>query len=642
MAGNSLRTGPEGSREGKWLLRAGPLTLTFQNGDLRYIRLGDEEVLRRIYFAVRDPGWGTIPSLIENLHCDKEQASFRIQFDAVHQQGEIDLAWKATITGEADGTITFLLDGVAGSSFHANRIGFCVLHPIQPCRGKRCWVDKVDGKRSQGEFPEVISPQPLFTDLRAISHEIIPGLKAEVLLEGDTFEMEDQRSYGDASYKIYSRPVSLPAPMEVEQGSHFRQRVTLRLQGPSASWTAPSQVTRISIVGDVGTCTAMPAIGLRAAWDRGSLEEGALDRLRCLNLSHLRLDLRLSDPEYASTLECVTREARSLDVPLEMALFLSEEAEAQLEALLRRLRHIPIKVGAWLIFGEDRLFTPNELVSLAREHLQEVDLDAAFGGGTNYAFALVNMEPPLAEGWDFLCFPTSPQIHLSDDDALVENLPGMGDCVESARQLARDLPVKVTPISLKPHFLAPIVHRLEADAAGDAPDTDPRQSSLLAAGWTVGSLKVLAEAGASSATYFSTVGGRGIMEARWASGSEGEAGKGSMHVFPLYHVFADVGEFLGGEVLQTHSSNPLNVQALAMRAGDRMSVLIANLTSTRQPVELRNLPPRLQVREMDGNNMDEAMEDPDGYRSGLKRSVETRDGVLDFELPPYALARFTA
>ncbi len=35
-------------------LRAGPLSLIFEAGDLRYIRLGNQEILRRVYVAIRD------------------------------------------------------------------------------------------------------------------------------------------------------------------------------------------------------------------------------------------------------------------------------------------------------------------------------------------------------------------------------------------------------------------------------------------------------------------------------------------------------------------------------------------------------------------------------------------------------------
>ena len=39
---------------GRRVLRAGPLSVIFDAGDLRYIKLGEREVIRRIYAAVRN------------------------------------------------------------------------------------------------------------------------------------------------------------------------------------------------------------------------------------------------------------------------------------------------------------------------------------------------------------------------------------------------------------------------------------------------------------------------------------------------------------------------------------------------------------------------------------------------------------
>ena len=49
-----LRYGQEAPLPRFKRLRAGPLALEYGTADLRYIRLGDREVIRRMYFAVRD------------------------------------------------------------------------------------------------------------------------------------------------------------------------------------------------------------------------------------------------------------------------------------------------------------------------------------------------------------------------------------------------------------------------------------------------------------------------------------------------------------------------------------------------------------------------------------------------------------
>ncbi len=49
------------------VLRAGPLTMLYENGDLRYIRLGEHEIVRRLYVAVRDRNWGTVLPQFSNV-----------------------------------------------------------------------------------------------------------------------------------------------------------------------------------------------------------------------------------------------------------------------------------------------------------------------------------------------------------------------------------------------------------------------------------------------------------------------------------------------------------------------------------------------------------------------------------------------
>ncbi|MGD9714860.1 MAG: hypothetical protein AB7V46_22785, partial [Thermomicrobiales bacterium] len=38
-------------------LYAGPLSAVLEGGDLRYVRLGDVEIVRRLYIAIRDRNW---------------------------------------------------------------------------------------------------------------------------------------------------------------------------------------------------------------------------------------------------------------------------------------------------------------------------------------------------------------------------------------------------------------------------------------------------------------------------------------------------------------------------------------------------------------------------------------------------------
>jgi hypothetical protein len=63
-------------------LRAGPLGLEYEDGELRYLRLGGREVIRRWYVAVRDRNWATVPGRVAST--DIIEASAVAHINAVN------------------------------------------------------------------------------------------------------------------------------------------------------------------------------------------------------------------------------------------------------------------------------------------------------------------------------------------------------------------------------------------------------------------------------------------------------------------------------------------------------------------------------------------------------------------------------
>ena len=124
----------------------------------------------------------------------------------------------AEIVGRADGTLRFAARGRAVTDFLTNRTGFVVLHPIENVAGKPARVTEATGKTFDTRFPDLIDPVQPMMNLRAIRHEFAPGASVECRMEGDTFEMEDQRNWTDASYKTYVRPLALPWPYTLAKG----------------------------------------------------------------------------------------------------------------------------------------------------------------------------------------------------------------------------------------------------------------------------------------------------------------------------------------------------------------------------------------------------------------------------------------
>ena len=120
------------------------------------------------------------------------------------------------------------------TDFLTARTGFVVLHPLKGVVGHEVEVEHVDGTVERSTFPERVNPIQPFLLIRSLTHEVLPGLKATVRMEGDAWEMEDHRNWTDASFKTYVRPLALPWPYTLKAGEAVKQSVTLTLTGATA------------------------------------------------------------------------------------------------------------------------------------------------------------------------------------------------------------------------------------------------------------------------------------------------------------------------------------------------------------------------------------------------------------------------
>lgn len=614
------------------VLRAGPLSMLFEphTGYLRYIRLGERELVRAVYSAVRDRDWDTIQPRIHHLKLESTEAGFELRFDAECKRREIDFFWSGAISGAADGTVRFAMSGTARSTFWRNRIGFCVLHPIREYAGRPCLVETTGGARTPGVFPRSISPHQPFFDLRAISDDF-----AEVRFEGEVFEMEDQRNWTDASYKTYCTPLRIPYPVEVKAGAAITQAVTVRLKaGIPAARSAESPVVTVQ----VGAAAAgpVPRLGLGMGQP---LTPPEVQRLLALKLSHLRVDLRPGTPGFAPALRRAAAESKALGIPLEAALFLSDAPESELKALVQELAAVKPAVAVWLVHRADAKPLSAAWLQTVRRSLGPGTPIAA---GADTSFVEVNRARPPVEAIDRLCYSINPQVHAIDIATLAENLEAQRDTVLSARQFAGGRPIMISPVTLKLRYNPNATQPPKEPAPDELPaNVDVRQASLFGAGWTVGSLKYLAESGVHSATYYETTGWRGVMET--ATGSPPAARFPSIPgaVFPLYHVLADVGEFGGESVWPSASSAPLQVESLALRSGNRWRILLANLSARPQIVRVTGaeLGGSARVKRLDESSADAAMRQPERFRAETGLLMETGKGGLELFLLPYAVLR---
>jgi hypothetical protein len=203
---NFILYGTEKSDTPPVRLRAGKLSVDLVGGNLRTVTYDGVEVLRAVSFLVRDRDWGTYDPTIEGLTIEQQADGFVVSYRAVCTgPGGTDLVISAKISADERGRLSFEAEALSQCGFETNRCGFCILHPIVDIAGTAVTIEHVDGRIDRTELPDLIEPWQPFKDMRAIAHTVLPDVTAECRMEGDTFEMEDQRNWSDASYKTYVR-----------------------------------------------------------------------------------------------------------------------------------------------------------------------------------------------------------------------------------------------------------------------------------------------------------------------------------------------------------------------------------------------------------------------------------------------------
>jgi len=464
-------------------VRAGPLSLVIEAGDVRSVHVDGREVVRRIYGAVRDHTWKTIPAHLSGFTLERGDETFRCRYRAEHRLDAVAFRWDASIDGAADGTVTFAFDGLAESTFERNRIGLCLLHPLPALSSAPVRVTRSGGERRALHFPDLVTieqPIPGFDDIAALACEIGPDLWLEAQVDGDVFQAEDQRNWIDASTKVYSTPVGLPKPVTVPRGTRITQRVTLRLRTASGeavrrtSTATPFVIDRADgelRFGD-GAAGRLPAIGVRSA--------AAVPLVRP---AHLQVDVDLADDAAVASLARLAAYRRPDGPPLELALRVPADAEAA----ARALAHVDLagcQVARLLAFTIGRDDTQAGTLDAIRAWRARQAGHAAtpIATGTFSDLARIHLAPTPLVAADAVCWSMDPQAHATDLTTIAETPDGARD---QARTVRQRMPGRALAITA---------------SFGRHRQPDPRTGSLFAAGWTLALLAALGDAGADSVT----------------------------------------------------------------------------------------------------------------------------------------------
>lgn len=571
------------------LLTAGRLTAELSGGNLRAIRYDGVEVLRAISYLVRDRDWGTYAPDLFDLAVEETDEGFMVAYEARcggPQGTTLDMA--ARIIGRPSGQLIFETQAYSETGFETNRCGFCILHPIVELAGTPVIVEHVDGEMEQTELPDAIEPWQPFKDMRAITHTVMAGVTAECRMEGDTFEMEDQRNWSDASYKTYVRPLALPWPYHIPAEELVRQLVVLtiddsRTESQEMDSTQSNGVIRLSFGPESGI---MPAIGLVITPEEAVASTSAITTHGTFGTQDLLLHF---DPLAGHGMEAMTAlaavaAAHKGKTTLEIAVPCVKPLAGELNGISALVRDAGLMLDAVIVSPSvDRQSTPPGSAWPECPPLEDVYVaaraafpDIRLGGGMLSYFTELNRKRVPADQLDFITHATNPIVHAADDISVMQTLEALPFITESVRDIYDDMPYRIGPSTIAMRQNPYGSRTMDNPDGGRIPmaSRDPRHTALFGAAFALGYAAQVIEAGLEQLTLSALAGPFGLIADAGEPMPEGG-------LRPLAHVVAGLSLLAGKPYRQCLSANPEKLLALSATDGDGGTVVfIANLTAT--------------------------------------------------------------
>ncbi len=594
-------------------LSIGPIDFSYSDGALFYGKLHGVEIARRIYVAVRDENWGTIPQRTFAHDIRESEHAIEIHWTASARRPPIDFEWTGRILATRNGELSYRFDGRAQSAFQCNRIGICFLHATEPLRGKACLIThgtNANGgsPRSTIHFPDTVEPNNFAFDIQSMQWRLDHQHELMLEFDGELFESEDQRNWIDDSFKTFCRPLSKPRPFRVAVADSFEQAVKLSivLNGPNKEPSlnpADRAVSSVDCVLTLDDPIEHPRLKVGVNWQPSDAATNAIQAewMRQLQLDHLRVELDLSDT--SRTIEhlrdCLESAQRWNIAGIECVLLFGEPTDSNtielsldgLRSLFEQSKVALIRLG---VFSRDRWNTSEQVASAWVPRIRRLVADFApnvsIVVGTLANFTELNRDRPsqaVQAFVDGVGFSMHPHEHHTDNYSLVETPIAVGNVVESLRRLAPGKEIVVGPITLRKR-VNPYGYPIPETGTGGGlpPKVDPRQMSLLGAGWTLLTLKHLQEQGASASSWYRVLGWQGWMEASDGCSLPSLFPSQPGMLFPMYHVFRWFMRHQHETPIRSRSNRPLRVDSLAWQSEKGIQLLIANVTGDTQVVAI--------------------------------------------------------
>lgn len=588
----------------------------------------DVEIVTGIDYPVRDPDWGTWPT-VETSSSWRETAG-RLVYERAFTAGDFDGQFRCL--ADADGTVVLSVFLLARRTARTCRSGFVVLHPLAAAGGSLS-VTAPDGITTHGRLPTLIQPAQPAMNIAAMRQEI-DGIVVHFKFAGDVFEMEDQRNWSDASFKTFCRPLLLPYPFEVAEGERIEQTITIRVEGDPVEHYENSADT-VSLGRNLEH--PLPNIGLviDPAWPQAGRIGDMLDAWRGTRFV-ARIDLAI--PAHIDWLASLASRLDDESIGLEMIV------DGQRERMDDQIREAataidPSGVVVSHVLALPRAYlrciqpwhptpdgvSPSDAVDAARRYFPT----ARIGAGMLTNFTELNRYPPRIGDGDYVTHSLTPLVHDASDDPVMRTLDTLSPIFATLDSHAAGRPYRLglASIGMRTNPYGSKVADNEQQTRIAMAGADPRQRGLFGAAFMAG------VAAATAGHHFEFIAlaapygpfGLAYSPADWVQrGYDDNPGR---FVFPAFHAFVALKRIAGRPRIAI--STPQGVRAVAAGIEGTIRLVIANCTSDRRSVQL---PRRGAAIILDLDTVDGASRDPQWLLNAVPVSVHTLD------LQPFALA----
>jgi hypothetical protein len=283
----------------------------------------------------------------------------------------------------------------------------------------------------------------------------MPGLRATVRMEGDTFEMEDHRNWTDASFKTYVRPLVLPWPYTLKAGEEVKQSIKVKLSGSASGGTKAAAGKSIVVKLGLASRDTLQPLGLGMPAEE---IEHAVNQLGLLKLAAPRFLVCHFDPRQKHGLKelygyRVLSEQTGAEAVLEIVVESVDDYKNELRRLADMVKQSGFKLAAIelvpvgdlksVLPGGPRPPAPplDDLYAAARTAFPGIRL----GGGMFSFFTELNRKRVPAQRLDFVHNTTCPIVHAADDRSVMETLEALPYQVTTARSFFGKTPYRIGP-----------------------------------------------------------------------------------------------------------------------------------------------------------------------------------------------------